>query len=69
MATRNDGRCVSSLAKSNVKEDAVLKGWLVKKSSLAKAQISALEEFFTEIGSTVFQILGLGSCYDLLKRR
>jgi hypothetical protein len=46
-----------------------LKKYVKKKSSLTKAQISALEEFFTKIGSTVFQILGLGSCYDLLKRR
>lgn len=44
------------------------KRYVKTKSSLTKAQISALEEFFTKIGSTVFQILGLWSCYDLLIR-
>lgn len=46
-----------------------LKKYVKNKSSLTKAQRVALEEFIRKVGSSVFNILGLGSCYDLATNR
>ncbi|WP_309067910.1 hypothetical protein [Microbacterium sp.] len=47
----------------------LLKKYVKKKSSLTKSQITALETFINEIGKSVFNIIGLGSCYALATTR
>ena len=43
----------------------LLKKYVKDKSKLTKKQINALETFIREIGKSVFNIIGLGSCYAL----
>jgi hypothetical protein len=48
---------------------SLLKKYIKRKSSLTKAQVSALETFIRSIGRSVFNVLGLGSCYSLATTR
>ena len=47
----------------------LLKKYVKDKSKLTKKQINALETFIREIGKSVFNIIGLGSCYALATRK
>ena len=43
----------------------LVKKYAKNKASLTKAQINALGDFINKVGTSVFNILGLGSCYAL----
>lgn len=47
----------------------LLKKYVKNKTKLTKKQINALETFIHEIGKSVLNIIGLGSCVDLATRK
>lgn len=64
-ATRSVIAAYNSLGGSIEKVVAVLKKFVKNKASLTGAQTAALSNFIGGIGKTVFNIVGLGSCYAL----
>ncbi|KHK99140.1 hypothetical protein LK09_03775 [Microbacterium mangrovi] len=48
---------------------SLLKKYAKRRSSLTSAQIKALETFIRAVGRSVFNVLGLGSCYSLATTR
>ena len=47
----------------------LLKKYVKKKTSLTKKQITALENLIKGVGSLIFNLIGLGSCYSLFTER